>query len=410
MESALFLLVLLVAARVCGEASERIGLPASVGEVLAGVMVAFALLRLEPLMPALSAAANGPHARLVADIGVFALMLLAGIEMKPGELMANSRAAAVVAAGGMVLPLAAGTGLAFLFLPESPLKPVQAAFVGVALSTTAVPATTRVLVDLGLLRSRLGETIVAAAVIDDVFGLVILAALIGILGGGPPDAVALALLVAKVVGFFVVTGLLGVHVYPHVSRRMREMEAAGLELSALVAAALAYGVLAEALDLHWILGAFMAGLFFEESRVGPACHEEVRRIVLGITVGVFGPLFFATIGMSVDLAAVGAIPVFLALLVALALAGKVVGAGLPARAFGFSARESLAIGVGMSSRGVVGLVVASIALDAGIFQSGVPDDVVLPNLFSAVVLTSVVTTLLAPLLLRPLLRGGGNVS
>ena len=397
---------MLVATRALGEGTERIGLPASVGEVLAGVMLTLLISRLGGLAPGLAAVADGPEIKLVATIGIFALMLLAGIEMRPHEIAVNSRDAFFVALGGTIVPLLAGAALAWVFIPDSSLKTVQVLFVGVALSITAVPASTRVLMEFGLLHTRLGEIIVAAAIFDDIFGLILLAVLIGVIGTGEvPSALALGFLLLKVAGFFVVTVILGVHVYPHVSRRTSAMEATSLEFSALVAAALAYAVLAEFLGLHWILGAFMAGLFFDQSRVGDACHEEVRKIMTGITAGVFGPMFFASIGMSVDLAALWSVPAFLVLLITVAFLSKLVGAGIPAHLTGLARRDSLVVGVGMSARGVVELVVASIALDAGLFSRPAPGDVVVPNLYSAVVLTAIVTTLLAPLLLRPILRG-----
>ena len=350
-EVVLFLFIMLVTTRALGEGTERIGLPASVGEVLAGVALAVLISRLGSLSPGLAAVADGPEIKLVATIGIFALMLLAGIEMRPTEIAANSRGAFFVAFGGMIVPLLAGVALAWAFIPDSPQKSIQALFVGVALSTTAVPAVTRVLMELNLLHTRLGEVIISAAIFDDVFGLVLLAILIGVIGTGEvPDVLALSVLLLKVAGIFVVTILLGTHVYPHVSRRMGAMEATSLEFSVLIAAALAYAVLAEFLGLHWILGAFMAGLFFDQSRVGEICHEEVRKIVTGITAGVFGPMFFASIGLSVDLAAVWSIPGFLGLLVALAFFGKLVGAGVPARLIGFSRRDSVALGISMSAR------------------------------------------------------------
>lgn len=408
-EVAFFLFIMLIATRALGEGTERMGLPASVGEVLAGILLAVLVSWLADWAPVLAAVADGPELKLVATIGIFALMLLAGIEMRPDEIASNSRPAFFVALGGMILPLLAGVALAWVFIPESPLKPVQSLFVGVALSTTAVPAATRVLMELGLLHSRLGEVIISAAIFDDVFGLVLLAILIGVIGTGEvPGALALGFLLLKVAAFFVVTILLGAHVYPHVSRRMGAMEATSLEFSALVAAALAYAVLAEFLGLHWILGAFMAGLFFDQSRVGETCHEDVRKIMTGIIAGIFGPMFFASIGLSVDLSAVSSIPVFLALLVALAFLGKLIGAGIPARLIGLNRRDAIAVGIGMSTRGVVGLVVASIALNAGLFSQSASGDPVVPNLYSAVVITSVVTTLLAPLLLRPLLGDGSS--
>ncbi len=150
MEVVLFLFIMLVTTRALGEGTERIGLPASVGEVLAGVMLAVLISRLGGLAPGLAAVVDGPEIKLLATIGIFALMLLAGIEMRPNEIAANSRGAFFVALGGIIVPLLAGVALAWVFIPDSPLKSVQALFVGVALSTTAVPAATRLLMELGL--------------------------------------------------------------------------------------------------------------------------------------------------------------------------------------------------------------------------------------------------------------------
>ena len=200
-EVVLFLFIMLVTTRALGEGTERIGLPASVGEVLAGVMLAVLISRLGGLAPGLAAVVDGPEIKLLATIGIFALMLLAGIEMRPNEIAANSRGAFFVALGGMIVPLLAGVALAWVFIPDSPLKSVQALFVGVALSTTAVPAATRLLMELGLFHTRLGQVIIAAAIFDDVFGLVLLAVLIGVIGSGEvPDALALGILLLKVVG------------------------------------------------------------------------------------------------------------------------------------------------------------------------------------------------------------------
>jgi len=208
------------------------------------------------------------------------------------------------------------------------------------------------------------------------------------------------LILAKVVAFFAVTVTLGTRVYPRVSRGLKALQVAAMELSALAAVALGYGLLAEALDMHWILGAFMAGLFFEKSRVGSKAYNEMKLICGAVTSGLLAPLFFASIGLRVDLTAIAAVPLFLILLIAIAFAGKLVGSGLPALWTGLNRREGLAVGIGMSARGAVELVVLSIAYESGLFFQGENSDPIVAYLFSSLVLMGVVTTLLTPILIR----------
>ena len=404
MEVFLELLVLLVLTRAFGEAAERLGQPASAGEILAGVMLAAVVTWFGESIPFAAQLVSSDVLGDVANVGIFFLVLLAGIEMQPRKIAAGATGSFVVALGGVIVPLIAGFGLAWVFLPESELKYAQALLVGVALSITAIPATIKTFTDLGLLQTRVGEIVVSAALFDDVIGLLLLAILLAVIETGQiPDVTVLALLLAKVAAFFAITIVLGTHVYPRVSRGVRALQAAAVEVSALAAVALAYGLLAEWLGMHWILGGFMAGLYFERSRVGLRAYNEMKLIFTAMTRGVLGPLFFISIGLRVDLSAITGAPVFLLLLTIVAFLGKIAGAGLPALRVGLDRREALAVGVGMSSRGAVELIVISIAYGAGLFASDNQDDPIVKHLFSSLVLIGVITTLLAPVLLRRIL-------
>ena len=366
------LLTLLVLTRALGEAAERLGQPAAVGELAAGILLAAVVMLVGERISFIGTLATSEVLEWVANLGIFFLVLNAGVELSPSEIVRHSKGAFVVALGGMLLPLVSGFALAWVFLPESDLKHAQALLVGVALSVSAIPATVKVLGDLGLLHSRVGETVVSAAIFDDVLGLMLLAVLTAVIQTGEiPDLATLALLFVKVAGFFAATMILGVHVYPRVSRKLKMMQAVAVELSALVIIALAYGLLAELLGMHWVLGAFMAGLFFEPARVGKGVHVEIRLVTTAITAGFLGPLFFASIGVKVDLSVVTGVPLFLLLLIVLAFSGKMLGAGLPALWSGLGRHEALAVGIGMSARGAVELVIIRIAWDAGLF-AGVP--------------------------------------
>ncbi|MBC7204382.1 MAG: cation:proton antiporter [Pusillimonas sp.] len=210
-------------------------------------------------------------------------------------------------------------------------------------------------------------------------------------------------LLAKVAFFFAITIGLGKHVYPHVGRRLRRTKAASLEFSILMGVALSYCLLAELLDMHWIIGAFVAGLFFDAKGVGGQVYKDLQIFLLTLTSGFLGPLFFISIGMHVDLEALIAIPVFTCLIVIFGFLGKLVGAGIPARLTGLSTRNSMAVGVGMSARGAVELILLGVTYQAGIFTYNA-DNPYVDNLFSALVFMAVMTTLLTPLLLRRILK------
>ncbi len=405
MEIFLELLVLLVLARLFAEMAERLGQQASVGELLAGILLALAASHFGASWPWVGQLAASPALEYAAQFGIFFLVLLAGIEMEPERIARRSKGAFIVAMGGLLLPLVAGFLLAWLVLPEAALRSERAFTVGVVLSITAVPATIKVLADMGLLRSTLGETVISAAVFDDVLGLLLLAVLTAVIEtGGLPSLWGVIWLLVKVSIFFTVTILLGVHVYPRVARGLATMKAAALEFSALVAVGLAYGLLAELLGMHWIMGGFMAGLFFERSRVGAKAFQNMRLIVTAITSGFLAPLFFLYIGTEVDLGALVEIPLFVVALIAIAFLAKVIGAGYPAHLVGLGRRASVMVGVAMTSRGAVELVVLSIALEAGVFAPAPGEGPLVTQLFSALVIMAVVTTLAMPIVLGRLNR------
>lgn len=401
MEILYILLVLLLVTRTFGELSVRLGQPALVGELISGIALGATVAQFADFFPTLAGVTEDRVFLAIADLGVFFLMLYGGVEMRPNELAKASLTSFVVATCGLLVPLAIGFGLGWWYLPESGYKVAQSLFIGTALAITAVPVAIRVLMDLGKLETRVGKTIVSSAIFDDVLSLVLLAVLAALARTGEfPSSNGLLLLGAKIVLFFGITIVIGKFVFPYVGRLVHRLQAAELELSALLIAAMGLAWLAEALDLHFILGAFMTGLFFGRKVVGHETYDDIKKKLSGITSGLLAPIFFASIGMHLDLSAVSAIPGFLALLVFVAFASKFVGAGVPARCLGLSGRESVAVGVGMSARGAVELIIADIAVRAGLFNHPDPPPPIVAHLFSAVVIVAIVTTVLIPIVLR----------
>ncbi len=395
------LLILLVVTRAFGELAARVGQPALVGELVSGVLLGALVTQYADQLPALSSLQTDRVFEAITDLGMFFIMLYAGIEMQPHKIFQYSKQSLTVAVGGMVLPLALGVALGFLFLPASDILMAQALFVGTALAITAVPATVKILIDLGKLNTPAGQIIVSAAVFDDVISLLLLAWLTALISVGesvgPIDFVFLAF---KILLFFTVTAFIGFFAFPWGGKLLKHVKEKELDFSAMLIAALAFAVLAEALGLHFILGAFVAGVFFGRKTIDDQTYESVRSKVSGVTFGFLAPIFFASIGLNLSVSAFTEIPFFLFLLLAAAFLGKFIGAGFCAYAAGLSRTESAAVGVGMSARGAVELVLAEIALEAGVLTLPGVVSPVLANLFSAVVIVAIVTTIATPILLK----------
>lgn len=394
------LLVLLVATRSFGEVAERLGQPGLVGELIAGIVLGTVAAQYTDLLPGIAELGDSLVFDSITDLGMFFIMLFAGVELQPSQLIRYSRGAFAVALSGMVLPMALGVGLGWIFLPATDSLLAQSLFLGTALAVTAVPATVRILIDLGKLESPSGQIIVSAAVFDDILSLVLLAGLTGLMEAGQGGEFEVLPLLFKVLAFFALTTLIGVFVYPLAGRLLHGIKQKELEFSALLVSALAFSVLAELLDLHFIVGAFMAGLFFGRKTIDDVAYDDVRSKVSAMTFGFLAPIFFASVGLHMDFSAVLTVPVFVGCLLIAAFAGKLIGAGVAARAIGLSPQESAAVGVGMSARGAVELVIADIALEAGLFEVGSETSPVITHMFSAVVIMAVITTLVTPLLLK----------
>jgi Kef-type K+ transport system membrane component KefB len=398
------LLVLLIVTRFFGELAVRLKQPALVGELLAGIVVGLVVSRFSDTFPVLAGVPDSEVFTAITDLAIFFIMLLGGLEMRPRDLGRATGRALPIAIGGVLLPLICGYALGQYFIPESPARFAQSVFIGVALAITAVPVTVKVLIDIGKLESKPGQVIVAAAIFDDVFSLILLAVLTAIAQTGSiPSAAELGWLGLKVLVFFAAAFVLGRFVLPRHGEAIKRLELEYIEISVLLAWALALAVLAELLGMHFVVGAFMAGLLFTRQSINKSTYESLTNHLEGMTVGFFAPVFFASIGMHLDISAVTETPFVLVAVLLVAFFGKLIGAGGTARVMGLSTRDSIAVGFGMNARGAVELIVADIALRAGLFSRPVPTPDPVQYLYSTIVIVAIVTTFLSPIVLRRVL-------
>lgn len=403
------LLVLLIATRILGEVARRLGQPQLVGELVAGVVIGMAAQRFSAQLPTLASLPNDEVFHSITDLAIFFLMLLAGVEMRPRDLARRSGIALPVAVGGIVLPLILGAGIAWVWLPASDALLSQALILGLSLAITAVPVSVSVLLELGELKTKIGGVIVGAAVFDDVLSLILLAVVMGVaVHQDPLSALAVAGLIGQVLLFFGIAAFAGYVLLPRAGRLIKHFKLEHVELSLLIIWALLLAVLAEQLELHFAVGAFAAGLLFRRRSIDAASYEDIRDRVEAVTVGFLAPLFFASIGLQLRAEALIEIPLFVAVVIAAAFVGKFAGAGLVARAAGLNAREALAVGAGMNARGAVALIVADIALRAGVFDRAGVQSAELSHLFSAIVVMAIATTIVSPILLRYALNAASS--
>ncbi len=402
-ELLIVILVVMIVARFAGELMERVGQMAILGELLAGIVLGI-IIAYGPF-PQFSGLVGGEVFKAISSLGMFFLMLMAGMETDVKELIRASKAGIMVALGGAILPLGLGYILGLVVLPESDYKFIQSFLLGVALSITAIPVLSRVLSDLKQLHTKLGHTIMSAAIVDDILGFFLLSVLITmVVEGGTPSAGEFIFSIAKMAGFFVLALTVGQFLMPRLGRRLHQLKSKEIEFSIALVIALVFGVVAEYSGMHFIIGALVAGMFLREGTFGAEVVADLENKISGVTLGFLAPIFFVSIGLHVDLSALGSAPLFVLALLAAAIVGKLLGCGLPARLAGFSVRESLAVGVGMNGRGAVEIIVAVVALEAGLFAQPVPTPPLVTAIFSSIVIMAIVTTLIAPMGMKPLLR------
>ncbi len=371
------LFVVLLAAKLGDELFKRIGQPAIVGEILAGVLIGPSVIGLVEPSEVLE---------VFAELGVVFLLFWVGLETRLSELREVGRTAVLVGVLGVILPLAGGFGLGAATGEDG----ATSLFLAAALVATSVGITSAVLIELGVLGTRASRTILGAAIVDDILAMILLAVAVGIAAEGGVDAVGILVVVALALGFVGFFALGGARV---MSSRPQILQAPRFSESPLLPAViicLGLAALSAQIGLAAIIGAFLAGMMVAETKEHHPIEDEVAPLY-----AFFPPFFFVFIGLEVDLGALadpGALAL-LAAVTAVAVATKFAGAWLGARELG--SRDALVVGVGMVPRGEVGIIVAGIGRTTGVIDG---------ELFAVIVGMSILTTLVVPPIMRRLVE------
>ncbi|MES2124510.1 MAG: cation:proton antiporter [Gemmatimonadota bacterium] len=372
----LILATLVTAARLAGVLARRVGQPAVLGELLVGVILGPSVLGIvDP---------HNPYLHLLSEFGVVILLFQIGLHTDLKQLLKVGGAASAVGGVGVVVPFGLGLLAGRLF----GLDALQAVLCGAALTATSIGISARILGDLGELESLEGRTVLGAAVLDDVIGLVILAVVGGMAAGGDVTLPGIARTSALAIGFLVIALVAGRFIVPHLLRAIDRLPVVGTTGAIAVSFALAMAALAEESGSAPIIGAFAAGLMLDATPQRKTIDEATA--VLG---HFFVPVFFATVGAAVDLRAM-LDPAALAIggtLLALGIAGKFVAGYAP---FWLPVRHAL-VGVAMIPRGEVGLIFAEMGLESGALT---------PALFGALMIMVIGTTVVTPIWLSALVK------
>ena len=375
------LAIIIVAAKIFGILARKINVPQVVGEIIAGLVIGPSVLGIVQQTDFLS---------MMAEIGVILLMFSAGLGTNLHDLIKTGPIAFCVALFGVFVPLVGGTVLYMAFYGFSPLGSPEfykAVFIGVILTATSVSITVKTLQEMGKLKTTLGVTIVSAAIIDDVIGIIVLTIVIG-MGSGSADA-GIASIVIRSILFFVFALAAGLIIYrifkalDKKHRHSRRIPILGLALCMFMSyVAERYFGVAD------ITGAFVAGIILCSIQDAPYIERKMNIN----SYMLFGPVFFAGIGLKTNVQGLSAaILLFSVCFVLVALISKIIGCGLVGLLTHHSGVDSLKIGVGMMTRGEVALIVAQKGLSVGLLNS---------VYFTPVILLNIISSVLTPILLK----------
>jgi len=402
------LALIFLAAKIGGEIAERVlRVPPVLGELAAGIIIGpFALGGIPignfgPLFPLPHGSGNGQPAvpvsvelYSISQIAAIVLLFVAGLETNFRLFLKYVGPAFLVATGGLVLPFLFGAYATVYFGFAGSLMDPHALFMGAVMTATSVGITARILRDTKKLDTPEGVTILGAAVVDDVLGILVLTIVVAIAATGIVSPGQVTWIGIKALGFWIALTGVGVLLSGYISRILLSFRVEGGGVALALALALAASGLAEAFGLAMIIGAYSIGLALSPTEVAKRVREPLEAVSHALV-----PVFFVVMGMLVNVPAMRSALIFGLVISILAIVGKVVGSGVPALGVGFNMRGAWRIGLGMLPRGEVALIVAGVGLSRGVITS---------DIFGVAIMMTAITTLLAPILLVPAFERGGR--
>jgi len=370
------LLTIMVVVWVMGKVFRYLKLPVVFGELIGGVLVGPLVLNIvDP---------NDTTIQVLADLGIFFMMLHAGLETDPNQLIEKSKRSFAVSFGAVFASVLAGFGVSKLF----GLTGEQAMFVAVTVSATAVAISVRILKEYKMHNTSIGKTVLGAAIVSDITVLVLFSIAINYIQSGGLNLEAAALLLFKIVLFFAVVIFGGFKVQKYLNVFLKDK---GFTFTLIVA--LALGFIAELIGLHIVIGAFLAGLFIRQELIDDKVFKKIEDRIYGLSYSFLGPIFFANLAVFLDFSGIKSNFKFFIALVLVVMVAKFLGAFLGSLSQKVQAKKAAVIAVSMNTLGAVDLIIASIGLQSGIISQ---------EIFSVLVVLVFATTLITIVILKPI--------
>ena len=389
----LSIVILLAGARILGEIFRRLKQPAMIGELLAGIILGptlFGVVR------------SNDSLEMLSNIAIFFVLLFIGLEMDIRQIKRAGKSATAISLVSLTLPFLAGYEISIAFGQNM----AQSLFMGLLLSVTSVPVSAMILVELGILKSKIGTTVLSAAIVDDIISLVILAVILQLSKSGVTgihinmntigvSAIEITVFLAAIAFLAYIVHKINIWFPQRLEWFFVKAKTREAIFGILIIVAITISLFAQYAGLHFIIGTFFAGLIFSEKILGKREADHAYGIVSGITFGFFAPLYFAIIGMKFSGASLTYSIPYLVILIGAAMITKTIRGYFGARIFKYDSTESLAIASLLNGRGTVGLAITGVALSSGILDI---------RLYSVAVSICFITTMLTPVLAKPFLR------
>lgn len=377
--------ILLFAAKLMAELFHRIKLPIVLGELLAGIIVGPFALGALPLVDGEPLVVLDETVMQIGEIAAVVILFIAGLEITPREFLRGGTAAFTVGSLGVVVPFFVG----YYAFAAFGIEALQSILIATALTATSIAISIQVLTELGKMQSKEARLVLGAAIVDDILAIAVLSVVVSMVqtGNTQPAIFDIVFLIMQVLGTFAAILIVSVLIIPRILHTERLWKSKGSLEGIVTAAFFAAAGIAAFLGLSPIVGAFAIGMAVASTRIIHQVHDYVDKLQI-----IFAPLFFAIIGAQVDLRGVNLDVLFLAgIIIAIAVVTKLIGCGLPSLLFLKDRSRSMRVGIGMVSRGEVGLIVAGLGVSSGALTN---------NIYTAVIIMVAATTVITPIWLK----------
>lgn len=379
------LAVLLFAAKIFAEIFNKLRLPAVLGELIAGIVVGPFALGSIPIVDGKAIVILNETVLQIGQISGIVILFIAGLAITPKEFLRGGGASFTIGACGVIVPFLLGYYVFTLY----GLDTLESVLIATALTATSVAISVSVLTEFGKMQTKEAKVILGAAIVDDILAIAVLSVVVTMVQTGnlAPNIIDIIILILKILGIFAGLLLGAIIIIPRIVNTERLWKARGSVEGIVTASFFGASAIAAAVGLSPIVGSFSVGMAVASTKIIKRVEEYVDKLEI-----IFGPLFFAIIGAQVNLTGVNIdVLILSAIVIVIAIVSKLLGCGLPSLLFLRDKSKAMIVGIGMISRGEVGLIVAGIGVTSGVLSS---------NIYTTVIIMVAVTTLITPMWLR----------